>query len=90
MAIKQQFGDVKNVVTKFAFATRVGFIPNNPYKQNQDSFILAPNLLNQPALHYFGICDGHGQFGKEVSSYVKSALPSHLEEELQTPTPNVS
>jgi len=54
------FGEVKNVVTKFAFATRVGFMPNNPYKTNQDSFILAPNLLNQPALHYFGICDGHG------------------------------
>ena len=32
--VKQTFGDVKNVVTKFAFATRVGFIPNNPYKQN--------------------------------------------------------
>ena len=58
--IKQFFGEVKNVVTKFAFATRVGFIPNNPYKTNQDSFILAPNLLNQPALHYFGVCDGHG------------------------------
>ncbi len=24
----------KNVVTKFAFATRVGYIPNNPYKTN--------------------------------------------------------
>jgi hypothetical protein len=33
-----------NVITKFAFATTVGFIPGNPYKQNQDSFILAPNL----------------------------------------------
>jgi len=42
---KSNFADVKNVVTKFAFATRVGYIPNNPYKQNQDSFILAPNLL---------------------------------------------
>ena len=31
---KSVFGDVKNVVTKFAFATRVGYIPNNPYKQN--------------------------------------------------------
>jgi hypothetical protein len=23
-----------NVITKFAFATTVGFIPGNPYKQN--------------------------------------------------------
>ena len=83
------FGDVKNVVTKFAFATRVGFIPNNPYKQNQDSFILAPNMLNQPALHYFGVADGHGQFGKEVSNYIKAALPINVEDELKTATPNI-
>ena len=24
----------RNVVTKYAFATRVGFVPNNPYKVN--------------------------------------------------------
>lgn len=33
-----------NIVTKFAFATRVGYIPNNPYKVNQDAYILSPNL----------------------------------------------
>jgi len=43
--IKAIFGEAKNIVTKFAFATRMGFIPNNPFKQNQDSFILAPNIL---------------------------------------------
>lgn len=26
--------DQINIVTKFAFATRVGMIPNNPYKEN--------------------------------------------------------
>lgn len=34
----------KNVVTKYAFATRVGYVPNNPAKVNQDSFILCPNI----------------------------------------------
>ena len=34
----------KNVVKKFAFATRVGFEPGNPDKQNSDAFILAPNI----------------------------------------------
>ncbi len=33
-----------NIVTKFAFATRVGYIPNNPYKVNQDAYILSPNI----------------------------------------------
>ena len=36
--------DDVNIVTKFAFATRVGYIPNNPYKVNQDAYILSPNL----------------------------------------------
>ena len=34
----------KNVVKKFAFATRVGFEPGNSEKVNQDAFILAPNV----------------------------------------------
>ena len=88
--IKTIFGEAKNIVTKFAFATRMGYIPNNPFKQNQDSFILAPNILNgQPALHYFGVCDGHGQYGKEVSSYIKGSLPQRLEEELKNHVPNI-
>ena len=50
----------RNVITKYAFATRVGYIPNNPHKQNQDSFILNPNLASCNFRHYFGVCDGHG------------------------------
>ena len=45
----------KNIVTKFAFATRVGYIPNNPYKVNQDAYILNPNICKLPAFHYFGV-----------------------------------
>jgi serine/threonine protein phosphatase PrpC len=68
-----------NIVTKFAFATRVGYIPNNPYKVNQDAYVLAPNIMKLPAFHYFGVCDGHGQNGKEVSGYCKQRLPVLLE-----------
>lgn len=47
-------------------------------------------MLNQPALHFFGVCDGHGQFGKEVSNYVKASLPLNIEEELKsTATPHI-
>jgi len=71
------------VVTKFAFATRVGYVPNNPHKVNQDSFILAPNLLQTPSIHFFGVADGHGQYGREVSSFVKVALPQKIEHEIK-------
>jgi hypothetical protein len=65
----------RNVITKYAFATRVGFIPNNPNKVNQDSFILSPNLNGCNFRHYFGVCDGHGQNGKEASHFIKLRLP---------------
>lgn len=40
-------------------------------------------------MHYFGVCDGHGQYGKEVSNYVKSSLPQKLEEEIKVLVPNI-
>lgn len=65
----------RNVITKYAFATRVGYIPNNPNKVNQDSFILTPNLNGCNFRHYFGVCDGHGTNGKEASNFIKVRLP---------------
>lgn len=34
-----------NCITKFAYATSVGFQPGNPKKVNQDSYVLQPNML---------------------------------------------
>ena len=31
-----------------------------------------PHLLGQKHVHFFGVCDGHGVFGKEVSALLKS------------------
>lgn len=65
-----------NCITKFAYATSVGHQPGNPHKQNQDSYILVPNMLNQLGLHFFSVCDGHGMHGHHVSQYLKDKLPS--------------
>lgn len=40
IVVEESKDQLKNVVTKFAFATWVGYIPNNPAKVNQDNFIL--------------------------------------------------
>ena len=77
-----QYNEKTNIVTKFAFATRVGQSPSNPYKVNQDSFILAPNMVNIQSMHFFGVWDGHGQNGKDVSTFIKQALPELIEENL--------
>ena len=33
-----------NAITKFAFATSCGHQPGNPYKVNQDTYTLTPNM----------------------------------------------
>lgn len=70
----------KNVVKKFAFATRVGFEPGNPDKVNQDAFILAPNVQERQSMHMFGICDGHGEQGRDAANFVKYALHLQIEQ----------
>jgi len=35
-------------------------------------------------VHLFGVCDGHGQYGRNVSSYVKVAFAQQLEKRYAT------
>lgn len=76
--LDESFNFSKNHVSKYAFATRGGYQPHNPRKVNQDTFVLAPNLLDQNSLHMFGICDGHGSYGHLVSAFIKEHLPRQL------------
>lgn len=66
------------VVTKYAFYSKVGHIPEAS-KQNQDSFIIHPKVLGSYTQHLFGVADGHGQYGKEVSTVVKQQYPALFE-----------
>ena len=65
----------RNIVKKFAYATRVGYYPGKPDKPNQDAYILSPNIGKKSAEHLFGVADGHGLYGHEVSHFVKVMLP---------------
>jgi serine/threonine protein phosphatase PrpC len=66
------------VVVKYSHYTQTGFIPGNSAKVNQDSFFAHVNFANYPDLYFFGVCDGHGFYGGEVSGYVKQRLPALL------------
>ena len=63
-----------NVVTKFAYITKRGFHPRNPDKVNQDSYLTHPHVGGYRRTHLFAVCDGHGMFGKPVSTYIKERL----------------
>lgn len=71
-----------NAITKFAFATSCGHQPGNPYKVNQDTYTLAPNMCGQQGFHLFVVCDGHGANGHKVSADIKAELPKELEQKL--------
>lgn len=66
------------VVVKYSHYTQTGFIPGNTAKVNQDSYFEHVNFANYPDLYFFGVCDGHGFYGGEVSGYVKQRLPALL------------
>lgn len=65
----------KHFSIKSASHTKIGHNPDNPTKPNQDSNFVIENFLNLPHCHLFGVCDGHGQFGKEISEFIKDRFP---------------
>jgi serine/threonine protein phosphatase PrpC len=64
-----------DVQVKYSYFTKVGMHPENPKKVNQDSYFLIKDFANIPNCYLFGICDGHGQLGKEISNFIKDRFP---------------
>lgn len=63
---------------RFSYRTKKGYIPSNPDKVNQDSYVLSPNLNKKTWQHFFAVCDGHGPLGHHVSSFLKTNLPNAI------------
>lgn len=61
---------------RFSYRTKKGYIPSNPDKVNQDSYVLSPNINKRTWQHFFAVCDGHGPLGHHVSSFLKTNLPN--------------
>ena len=64
------------VIEKFSVRTHVGYVPGNPHKVNQDSYILNSELNFEHSL--FSVADGHGVNGEHVSRYIKERFPQLL------------
>jgi serine/threonine protein phosphatase PrpC len=66
------------VVSKYFFISNTGYIPGNTSKTNQDSYFAHINFANHQDSYLFGVFDGHGFYGGEVSSFIKQRLPQLL------------
>ena len=74
--INDKISVIKKVKTIFSI-TKKGFWQPGVDKPNQDSLFIFKNFDVSNNL-YIGVCDGHGKYGKEVSSYISSNLPINL------------
>ena len=59
-----------------------GFAGPGVKKTNQDNFFIFKNFLNNVSYSYIGVCDGHGIFGQDISSYLINNLPQNLNNDL--------
>lgn len=77
-----------------AILSRKGFVPYSRKKVNQDRPVLKYAIGDNIAVSMFGVMDGHGEFGHEVSSFVKDNLPiylaAHMEDILANPKKGIT
>jgi len=67
------------IISSFHSISRVGFVPFNNTKVNQDRACEShPFGADQYSRAFFGVFDGHGQFGHHVSQFCATNLPKLL------------
>ncbi|KAE8717689.1 Protein phosphatase 2C and cyclic nucleotide-binding/kinase domain-containing protein [Hibiscus syriacus] len=54
--------------------TQHGYYPDTVERENQDSFCIKTKIQGDPNVHFFGVFDGHGQYGAQCSKFVKDRL----------------
>ena len=62
-------------ILKIEKLCKKGYEGSGRDKVNQDNFFIYKNFNNDSNDIYMGVCDGHGQFGHEVSSFLVTNLP---------------
>ncbi|XP_031398064.1 probable protein phosphatase 2C 35 isoform X1 [Punica granatum] len=70
-----------NFRLEYSVLTQRGYYPDSPDKENQDSFCIKTQLRGNANVHFFGVFDGHGQFGTQCANFVRDRLVEALLEE---------
>ncbi|KAK9947785.1 hypothetical protein M0R45_003390 [Rubus argutus] len=63
---------------RYSYLSQRGYYPDALDKANQDSFCIHTPFGTNPDDHFFGVFDGHGEFGAECSQFVKRKLCENL------------
>ena len=73
-------GDADGIVhVRYAALTQRGYYPDNPHKENQDSYYAWPSkFASGDGDAFFAVFDGHGDAGHDCARFAKQKLPLSL------------
>ncbi|KAJ4839876.1 hypothetical protein Tsubulata_003181 [Turnera subulata] len=63
---------------KYSYLSQRGYYPDALDKANQDSFCIHTPFGTCPDDHFFGVFDGHGEYGAQCSQFAKRKLCENL------------
>ncbi|XP_022749017.1 probable protein phosphatase 2C 35 [Durio zibethinus] len=63
-----------NLTLQYSILTQRGYYPVAVETENEDSFCIKTQIQGKPNVHFFGVFDGHGEFGAQCSNFVKNRL----------------
>lgn len=67
-----------NYELRYSYLSQRGYYPDALDKANQDSFCIHTPFGTNADDHFFGVFDGHGEFGAQCSQFVKRKLCENL------------
>lgn len=67
-----------NYELRYSYLSQRGYYPEALDKANQDSFCIHTQFGKDPNDHFFGVFDGHGEYGTQCSQFVKKQLCENL------------
>lgn len=63
-----------NITIRYAFVSQRGYYPDSPDKANQDSLCVHTHFGGDPEQVFFGVFDGHGEYGTQCSQFAKDKV----------------
>ena len=69
---------ISKKVSKIDSCTLAGYSSTGEQKINQDNLFIKKNFLDEENQFFIGVCDGHGENGHFISSYIAKCVPNFL------------
>jgi serine/threonine protein phosphatase PrpC len=66
---------IEKEIIKIEKLCKKGYSGDGKEKPNQDNYFIYNNFNNDSNNIYMGVCDGHGDYGHEISSFLVTNLP---------------